>query len=58
MNEFILSSHRVVLAVYIRLSFICFSSDKLGSGPYRAIIHRHPVAHDLMTSVGTRDPEK
>ena len=48
----------VVPAVHLRLSFICFSNDKLGSGPYRAIIHCHPVAHDLVTSMGTRDPEK
>lgn len=50
MNELILSSHRVVPAVNHSLSFICFSNDKLGSGPYWAIIHRYPVAHDLVTS--------
>lgn len=30
--------------------FVCFSDDRFGSSPYRAIIHQHPVTHDLVTS--------
>ncbi len=39
-------------------AFICFSNDKLGSGPYRAIIHHIQLARLGDISGGTRDPEK
>lgn len=57
MNELI--CHPAVVPAVDRAS-IWFSNDELGSGPCLAIIHRahSPVAHDLVTSVKTRDSKR
>lgn len=57
MNELI--CHPAVVPAVDRPS-IWFLNDELGSDPCLAIIHRahSPVAHDLVTSVKTRDSKR